>query len=118
MAPVSCMRLRSLVAAGLLVASIYSAAPAVAEDRRVLVFGDSISWGWIPTEKGFPAERYPDAERRPTIMAETLGPGYRVSVNAVSGRTTDVELWRRRHSVGLTIPKSASSAAVRCLKGS
>jgi lysophospholipase L1-like esterase len=84
-------RLHSLFAAALLLTVVLFAAQAATTDRRTLVFGDSISWGWIPTEKGFPTERYQDAERWPTIMAEALGPGYRVSVNAVSGRTTDVD---------------------------
>jgi lysophospholipase L1-like esterase len=93
--PTMLLRLRlpssALAAAGLLVAIVCSAAPAAADDKRILVFGDSISWGWVPTEKGFPTSRYPVADRWPTIMAEALGPGFRVLVNAVSGRTTDVD---------------------------
>jgi lysophospholipase L1-like esterase len=86
-----CLRSSALAAAGLLVAIFCSVAPAAADDKRVLVFGDSISWGWMPTEKGFPTSRYPVADRWPTMMAEALGPGFRVLVNAVSGRTTDVD---------------------------
>jgi lysophospholipase L1-like esterase len=80
---------RLLFAVGLLSAAGF-AAPAQAAEKHILVFGDSLSWGWMPTEKGFPTTRYRVAERWPAIMAAALGQNYEVSVNAVSGRTTDV----------------------------
>ena len=66
---------------------------AVAQDtpRRVLVFGDSISWGWTPQKDGTPTERYASENRWPSVMQKTLGDQYEVVVNAVSGRTTDLD---------------------------
>jgi len=79
--------------AGLFLATALFAgpAPAAATDKHILVFGDSISWGWMPTEKGFPTSRYPEAERWPAVLGQALGTGYQISVNAVSGRTTDID---------------------------
>ena len=89
MPPAFSRRRRLILAVGLLSAGGF-AAPAQAAEKHILVFGDSISWGWIPTDKGFPTSRYPGTERWPTIMAAALGKNYEISVNAVSGRTTDV----------------------------
>ena len=68
-----------------------TAAAADAAPKRVLVFGDSISWGWIPNEKGVPTGRYPTADQWPEVMRAKLGAGYEVVVDALSGRTTDVD---------------------------
>ena len=35
-----------------------------AEPKRVLVFGDSNSWGWVPIEGGVPTQRYPTEGRQ------------------------------------------------------
>lgn len=62
-----------------------------AEPRRVLVFGDSNSWGWMPAEGGIPTRRFPSEDQWPMVMAAELGDGYEVVVDALSGRTTDVD---------------------------
>ncbi len=80
--------LRTLLIAALLSAS---AVAADAAPKRVLVFGDSISWGWKPVAEGTPTTRYDAADRWPDVMAEALGPGYEVVTDALSGRTTDVD---------------------------
>lgn len=64
---------------------------AAAEPKRVLVFGDSNTWGWVPIEQGVPTTRYPSAEQWPEVMREKLGPDYEIVVDALSGRTTDVD---------------------------
>lgn len=66
-------------------------AAAAAEPKRVLVFGDSNSWGWVPIEQGIPTKRYPTAEQWPEVMRSKLGADYEIVVDALSGRTTDVD---------------------------
>ena len=78
--------------AGLLALSLLAAPAAGAEpEHHVLVYGNSLSWGWMPTERGFPTTRYPEEQRWTTVLAQGLGPGWHVAVDAVSGRTTDVD---------------------------
>lgn len=64
------------------------------EPTRILVFGDSNSWGWVPRDDDEPTVRYPAVVRWPERMAADLarrhGPVDLV-VDAVSGRTTDVD---------------------------
>ncbi len=60
------------------------------EPKRVLVFGDSNSWGWTPEPNGFPTVRLKVGERWPDVMAKRLGAGVAVTVDALSGRTVDV----------------------------
>ena len=62
-----------------------------AEPKRVLVFGDSNSWGWMPMEGGVPTQRYPTEDQWPEVMRAALGPDYEIVVDALSGRTTDVD---------------------------
>ncbi len=70
--------------------TLASHAPAAtADDRRVLVFGDSNSWGWIPVAEGRPTTRFDDAERWPGVLEAELD-ATTVVVNALSGRTVDL----------------------------
>lgn len=64
--------------------------PAHADPVRVLVYGDSNSWGWIPSAQGAPTQRHPARSRWPDVMAQALGEGFDVDVDALSGRTVDV----------------------------
>jgi lysophospholipase L1-like esterase len=68
------------------------AGPSLAEPR-ILVFGDSNSWGWVPVETGFPTTRYDDRTRWPGVLEmrleEELGRDVTVVVDAMSGRTVD-----------------------------
>ena len=59
------------------------------DDRRVLVFGDSNSWGWRPVAEGRPTSRYDDAERWPGVLDIELGATTTVVVDALSGRTVN-----------------------------
>jgi lysophospholipase L1-like esterase len=79
---------------GALVVAVAAAValPALAEaaPKRVLVFGDSNTWRWMPKENVIPSERYPEDQRWPNVMQAALGGGYKVVVDALSGRTTGV----------------------------
>ena len=50
--------------------------------KRILCFGDSNTWGYIPT-----GGRYDEHTRWPMRMAELLGPGYAVVEEGFNGRT-------------------------------
>ena len=45
----------------------------------------------VPIEGGVPTTRYPAEDRWPEVMQAELGSGYEVVVDALSGRTTDVD---------------------------
>lgn len=59
--------------------------------RRILVFGNSLSWGWVPQRSFIPAERFPPDRQWPRVMEGALGAGFEVVVDAMSGRTTDAD---------------------------
>ncbi|WP_099022631.1 SGNH/GDSL hydrolase family protein [Mycolicibacterium palauense] len=58
---------------------------------RVLCFGDSLTWGWIPVDEGVPTERYPADVRWTGVLAEHLGEGFEVIEEGLSARTTSVD---------------------------
>lgn len=62
-----------------------------AETRNVLVFGDSITWGWLPKAPIVPTVRHAEEDRWPSIMQAALGEDYDVVTEGLSGRTTDIE---------------------------
>jgi lysophospholipase L1-like esterase len=57
------------------------------EIKRVMVFGDSNSWGWAPVESILPTTRYGVDVRWPSVMATQLGAGYEVINESLSART-------------------------------
>jgi lysophospholipase L1-like esterase len=61
------------------------------EKRRVMCFGDSLTWGWVPTLAGAPTTRYPFADRWTGVIAKALGPGFEVLEEGLSARTTDID---------------------------
>jgi lysophospholipase L1-like esterase len=63
---------------------------AQAAGQRVLVYGDSNSWGWQPVLTGFPASRLGDEARWAGVLQKQLGAGYHVIVDGLNGRTVDV----------------------------
>lgn len=52
--------------------------------KRILCYGDSNTWGYVPAL----GTRYEEDLRYPGVLAEELGPGYRVVEEGLSGRTT------------------------------
>lgn len=58
---------------------------------RVLVYGDSNTWGWVPTESGFPTTRFSKAERYPGVMQAELGSGFEILENGLNNRTTNLD---------------------------
>lgn len=81
-------RLRPLVA---LLLCITASAVHADVPIRLLVYGDSNTWGWVPVAAGFPTTRYPSAQRWPEVMGSQLGNGYEIAVDGLSARTTDVD---------------------------
>jgi CubicO group peptidase (beta-lactamase class C family)/lysophospholipase L1-like esterase len=79
------------------------AAPA----KRVLVFGDSNTWGWVPVERGFPTTRFGSGERWPGIAQAALGDGYEIIEEGLSGRTTDLPDPSERQLTGAGLDGSA-----------
>ncbi|MFL5336349.1 MAG: GDSL-type esterase/lipase family protein [Geminicoccaceae bacterium] len=75
----------------LVLALLLFATPAgAAGAHRVMVFGDSIAWGWIPQADGFPTTRFPPEVRWPGVLQAELGDGYDVVEESLNGRTTDL----------------------------
>jgi len=59
--------------------------------RRILCFGDSLTWGWIPVADGMPTERYPRDTRWTGVLAEQLGEDHEVIEEGLSARTTNLD---------------------------
>jgi lysophospholipase L1-like esterase len=77
---------------GILIASSAPLAQAAttAPIQRILVYGDSNSWGWKATLNGFPTTRYSDTQRWAGVLQKQLGRKYQIEVDALSGRTVNV----------------------------
>jgi len=59
--------------------------------NRILCFGDSLTWGWVPAEDGHPTVRYDFEQRWPGVMQEKLGATVQVIEEGLSGRTTNID---------------------------
>ncbi|PRC44978.1 hydrolase [Mycobacterium sp. ITM-2017-0098] len=59
--------------------------------KRILCFGDSLTWGWVPVADGMPTERYPRQQRWPGVLADRLGQAYLVLEEGLSARTTNAD---------------------------
>jgi lysophospholipase L1-like esterase len=59
--------------------------------RRILCFGDSLTWGWIAVQEGAPTTRFPYPERWTGIMASKLGSDYEIVEEGLSARTTAID---------------------------
>lgn len=58
--------------------------------KKILVYGDSNTWGWIGVEEAFPSTRYTDAERWAGVMAAELGEAFDVAVDGLTVRATNL----------------------------
>lgn len=63
---------------------------ALADNNRILTYGDSNTWGWSPIAKGFPAKRQTDDVRWSGILEKALGNNSKVIVDGLVGRTTNL----------------------------
>lgn len=59
--------------------------------RRILCFGDSLTWGWIAVNEGAPTTRFYYPERWTGIMAAKLGSDYEIVEEGLSARTTTID---------------------------
>ncbi|MBV9391836.1 MAG: hydrolase [Verrucomicrobia bacterium] len=59
--------------------------------KRILVFGDSNSWGWIPRHDIQPTLRYDKSVRWPGVLGSLLGPDFEILEEALSARTTNLD---------------------------
>ncbi len=60
-------------------------------DTRILCFGDSLTWGWVPDAEGAPTERFARDQRWTGVLADELGDGYVIIEEGLSARTTTAE---------------------------
>ena len=75
--------------AALTVLSTIPAARAADAAKRIMVYGDSNTWGYIGVLSGS-TTRFPAEVRWPGVLRATLGAGYEVIEEGLSARTTDV----------------------------
>jgi lysophospholipase L1-like esterase len=61
------------------------------QTKRILCFGDSLTWGWVAVAEGAPTTRFPLEDRWTGAMAAVLGPGYDIIEEGLSARTTSIE---------------------------
>lgn len=59
--------------------------------KRILCFGDSLTWGWMPVADVVPTTRYPFEQRWTGVCAFHLGDGFEIIEEGLSGRTTDLD---------------------------
>jgi len=63
----------------------------MSESKRIMCFGDSLTWGWIPVKGGAPTSRYSFKDRWTGVMASTLGGSFEVIEEGLNGRTTNLD---------------------------
>ncbi len=61
------------------------------EQKTILCYGDSLTWGWIPVVEGAPTLRYAFKDRWTGAMAARLGDGYHIIEEGLSARTTSLD---------------------------
>ena len=86
--------------------------------KTVLVFGDSNSWGWDPSNDLIkPIARWSDDIRWPGVMQKELGSDFKVLVDGLSGRTTvwDDPIREYRRGKDQIIPSMDAAAPIDLL---
>ncbi|WP_410217935.1 SGNH/GDSL hydrolase family protein [Paracoccus sp. (in: a-proteobacteria)] len=82
-----------------------------AEAKRILVYGDSNTWGYIPVESG-PTKRYAADVRWPGVLQAELGESYEVVEAGLSARTTDIADPTLPHISGAGLDGSAALSPI------
>lgn len=59
--------------------------------KRILCFGDSLTWGWVAVPEGSPTTRFAYPQRWTGVMAAKLGAGYEIIEEGLSARTTSID---------------------------
>ncbi|MGJ8516700.1 SGNH/GDSL hydrolase family protein [Carnimonas bestiolae] len=59
--------------------------------KRILCFGDSLTWGHVPDEEGKPVTRYPFGERWTGVLSAQLGAEVEIIEEGLSSRTTNID---------------------------
>ena len=59
-----------------------------AQPFRIVAYGDSITYGWVPNPNP-PSSRYDFDDRWPGALQKALGSDYQVIEEGLDGRTTD-----------------------------
>ena len=57
-------------------------------EKRIMCFGDSLTWGWVPVIEGVPTTRYPADVRWTGVLRAELGEDFVVIEEGLSARTT------------------------------
>ena len=73
--------------------------------KRILCFGDSNTWGYMPGS----GRRYPEEIRWPSRLQILLGSEYRIIAEGLSGRTTDLDKPGEHFKNGLAFVDAALS---------
>lgn len=60
-------------------------------EKRIMCFGDSLTWGWVPVIEGAPTTRYPANVRWTGLLQTDLGEGHIIIEEGLGGRTTSVD---------------------------
>lgn len=72
------------------------------EAKRIMCFGDSLTWGWVPVAGAAPSRRYAPTERWTGVLCAELGAGFEIieeglSARAAGGDPTDSRLDAARY---------------------
>lgn len=64
----------------------------ITDDKiKIMCYGDSNTWGWIPVVNGFPTTRYASNIRWTGILKQELGDQYQIIEQGLNGRTAGVD---------------------------
>lgn len=59
--------------------------------KRIMCFGDSLTWGWIPVLEGVPTTRFAPDVRWTGVLANELGDSFEIIEEGLSARTTNLD---------------------------